>query len=64
MISKNVDKIIKIQKLPSGSTAMALETSQGTLALEVGSGIIFLNKDGIYPFIRMLKEVDKFFLKR
>lgn len=57
------DKIIKLKKLPSGTTAIALETETG-LALEVGSGCIFLGVDDLYAFIRLMGEADRFFLKR
>jgi len=43
------DEIIKMVPLPSGCTAIALETSAGTLGLEIGSGCIFLETDDLYP---------------
>lgn len=57
------DKIIKTVKLPrSGVMAMAFEAEADTLALEVGSGRIFLSADDIYPFTRLLHDADRHFL--
>ena len=56
------EKMIKKIELPSGLTAIAFEAEPDTLALEVGSGIIFLKENDIYPFTRLLKEADRRFL--
>ncbi len=53
------DKIIKIKKLPSGCAAIAVEASQGTLAIEIGA---FLTADDIPDIIRLLRAADKHFL--
>ncbi|MCK4824083.1 hypothetical protein KA005_50485 [bacterium] len=58
------DKIIKTVKLPSGSTAIATETAPDALGIEVGSGCIFLSEKDLYAFIRLLKVVDRYFLKK
>ena len=58
------EKIIKTLILPSGRKATAFETEADTLALEVGSGIIFLKDEDLYSFIRLLKAADKFFLTK
>ena len=55
------DKIIKIKKLPSGCAAIAVEASQGTLAIEIGAGV-FLTADDIPDIIRLLRAADKHFL--
>jgi len=57
------DKIIELKKLPSGSTAIVLETKTG-MAIEVGSGRIFFEIEDLYDFIRLLKATDKHFLKK
>lgn len=56
------DKIIKMVNLPSGCTALALEVSQGTLGLEIGSGVIFLSQEDIPKFLALVKEADRHFL--
>ena len=58
------DKIIELKKLPSGTTAIVSETSGDTLAIEIGTGTLFLDVQDLYPFIRLLKEVDRHFLKK
>ena len=60
-MSKN---IICIKELDSGKKAIAHEVSNSVLALEVGSGIIFLHADEIYQFIRLTLEADLHFLKK
>ena len=57
------DKIIKIEKLQSGATAIILETKTG-LAIEIGTGTGLLDEQDLYDFIRLLKEIDKYFLKK
>lgn len=57
------DKIIKIEKLQSGATAIILETKTG-LAIEIGTGTVFMDAQDLYDFIRLLKETDKYFLKK
>ena len=57
------DKIIKIKKL-SDSTVVVTEASADTIGIEIGSGCIFLSVEELYPLIRVMKEVDGYFLKR
>jgi len=42
------NKIIELLKLPSGATART----------------VFLDIQDLYPFIRLLKEVDRYFLRK
>ncbi len=57
------DKIIKIEKLRSGATAIILETKTG-LAIEIGTGTVSLDEQDLYAFIQLLKEVDRHFLSK
>jgi len=57
------DKIIELKKLPSGATAIVSEISGDTMAIEIGSRAVFLEVQDLYPFIQMLKEVDRHFLR-
>ena len=57
------DKTIETQKLPSGKIASALETRTG-VAIKVGSGSILIEEQDIYGIIRLLREVDRHFLKK
>ena len=59
-----MDKIIKKVKLSSGRKAIAYETASDALGIEIGSGCIFLGADDIYAFIRLLREIDKHFLRK
>lgn len=58
------DKIIKMKKLPSGCTAIAIEVSEGSLAIEVGSGILFITAEDIPNFLTLVKEADRHFLEK
>ena len=57
------EKIIKTAKLPSGVTAIALETKTGA-AIEIGTGTIFVDVQDLYAFVRLIKNIDKFFLRK
>jgi len=57
------EKIIKTKKL-SESTAVVTEASPGAIGIEIGSGCIFLSVDDLYAFVRLLRKVDKHFLKK
>ncbi len=59
-----MDKIIKAVKLPSKQKATAYETASDGLGIEIGSGCIFMTTEDIYPFIRLMKEVDRHFLNK
>lgn len=56
------DKIIEKVNLPSGCMAFALEASQGTLGLEIGSGVIFLSAEDVPMFLQLVKAADRHFL--
>ena len=58
------DKIIELKKLPSGATAIVSETSSDTMAIEIGTGTVFLEVQDLYAFIQLLKEVDRHFLSK
>ena len=58
------DKIIELIKLPSGATAIVSETSSDTMAIEIGTGTVFVDAQDLYNLIRLLKEVDGYFLKK
>ena len=58
----NMDKIIKIKKLPSGSTAILTETASDALGIEVGPGVIFLSADDLPAVIQLLQDMDRYFL--
>ena len=57
------DKILKVKKL-SESTVVVTETSQDTIGIEIGSGCIFMGVEDLYPFIRLMKEIDGYFFKK
>ena len=57
------DKIIELKKLPSGVTAIVLETKTG-MAIEIGTGTVFVDEQDLYDLIRLLKEIDAYFLKK
>jgi len=57
------DKIIKMQKLPSGATVIASETGQG-VGIEVGTGVVFIDVDDVYTFGLFIKEIDKYYLRQ
>jgi len=57
------DKIISMKQFKSGTTAIVLETKNG-MAIEIGTGTVFLDEQDLYDFIRLLKEVDRYFLKK
>ncbi len=57
------DKVIEIIKLSSGTTAIALKTKTG-VAIEIGTGTIFVDVQDLYAFVRLVKNVDKYFLKK
>ena len=52
-----------LDRVPSGPTAIALETKTG-LVIEVGTGTIFMDAQDLYDFIRLLKTTDKYYLKK
>ena len=58
-----MDKIIELKKLASEVTAIALETKTG-LALDIGTGTVFVDEQDLYDLIRLLKKVDGYFLKK
>ena len=58
------EKIIEIKKLPSGSTVITTETASGAIGIELGTGTIFVDVQDLYDFIRLLKEVDRHFIKK
>lgn len=58
------EKIIELKKLPSGTTAIVSEASGDTMAIEIGTGTVFLDVQDLYPFIQLLKEVDRHFLRK
>jgi len=57
------EKILKLQKLPSGVTALALQTKAG-FGIEVGSCSIFLEVEDLPDFLKLVKAVDLHFLRR
>lgn len=58
------DKIIKTKVLPSGCTAIAVEASQGTLAIEIGAGVIFMTAEDIPAFKELLNDADRHFMRQ
>ena len=56
------DKIIKTKVLPSGCTAIAVEVSGGSLAIEVGSGVVFITAEDIPALVTLLHDADRHFL--
>ncbi len=56
------DKIIKTKVLPSGCAALAVEVSEGSLAIEVGSGVVFITAEDIPAFVGLLHDADRHFL--
>ncbi len=57
------EKIIGIKKLSSRVTAKVIETKNG-VKIEIGAGTVFLSEDDIYPFVLLMKEVDRYFIKK
>ena len=58
------EKIIELKKLPSGATVIVSEASGDTMAIEIGTGAVFVDAQDLYHFIHLLKEVDRHFLKK
>ena len=56
------DKIIKTKVLPSGCTALAIEVSKGSLAIEVGAGVVFVTAEDIPALVGLLQDADRYFL--
>jgi len=56
------DKIIKTKVLPSGCTALAVEVFEGSLAIEVGAGVVFITAEDIPAFKELLNDADRYFL--
>ncbi len=59
-----MDKIIKIQQLPSGCTAIVSETSSDGAGLEIGPGALFFHSEDIPDLARLLRAADKHFLEK
>ena len=57
-----MDKVIKLQQLPSGATAIATETAPDGLGIEIGSGVIFMTAEDIPAFKELLNDADRHFL--
>ena len=63
-VSDGVGVGIKIGSGGGTSLAVDMKTDSAGLAFGVDSGYILLSEKDIYDFIRLLKEVDKIFLKK
>lgn len=58
------EKVIKIKTLPSGPTAICCETVEDEFSIEVAASCIFLHSKDIPELIRLIHDVDEYFLRK
>jgi len=58
------EKIIKTKVLPSGCTALAVQVSEGSLAIEVGAGVVFITAEDIPALVGLLRDADRHYLRK